>query len=200
MLKTLPDNSVDCVITSPPYWQLRDYHVEGQLGIKPDFQQYLSRLCDIFEEVKRALKPAGTCWVNISDTYASQGARNAGFNQRWHGKLFRSYKQAATDTERPQSRETGLPKKSLVLIPFRFAVETLNRGWLLRNTIIWHKPNCLPASVRGRFTVDFEYLFFFLQRVPGAPVVVGGRLAGRPTQDTNWPAGGWIPGGGAGHA
>jgi site-specific DNA-methyltransferase (adenine-specific) len=157
----MPGNSVDCVISSPPYWQLRDYHVNGQLGLEPTFQEYIQRLCDVFDEARRVLKPAGTCWINMGDTYASQGARNEGFNERWHGRPFRSHKQAAADPERPHGPKTQLPKKSLVMIPFRFAVEMVNRGWILRNTIIWHKPNCLPSSAKDRFTIDFEYLFFF---------------------------------------
>ena len=129
--------------------------------MEPTFEEYLQTLCDVFDEARRALKPAGTCWINMGDTYASQGARNAGFNERWHGRSFRSHKQAAADPERPSRPKTRLPKKSLVMIPFRFALEMVNRGWILRNTIIWHKPNCLPSSVTDRFTIDFEYLFFF---------------------------------------
>ena len=157
----MPANSVDCIITSPPYWQLRDYHVNGQLGLEPTFEEYIQRLCDVFDEARRVLKPAGTCWINMGDTYASQGARNEGFNERWHRRPFHSHKQAAADPERPHRPKTPLPKKSLVLIPFRFALEMANRGWILRNTIIWHKPNCLPSSAKDRFTIDFEYLFFF---------------------------------------
>ncbi len=160
-MKKLPANSVDCFITSPPYWQMRDYHVKGQLGLEPTFEQYIQKLCQIFDEARRVLKPEGTCWVNLADTYGSQGARNKGFNERWHGRHFRTQKQAAADPARPHRPDTGLPPKSLDLIPFRFAIEMVRRGWTLRNTIIWHKPNCLPASVKDRFTIDFEYLFFF---------------------------------------
>ena len=73
VLKTLPDESIDCAITSPPYWALRDYGCEGQLGLEPTFQEYIEKLCNIFDEVKRVLKKEGTCWVNIGDTYASGG-------------------------------------------------------------------------------------------------------------------------------
>jgi len=109
-------------MTSPPYWALRNYGVEGQLGLEPAFQEYINRLRDIFDEVKRVLKKEGTCWVNIADTYLD---------------------------------------KCLCCIPDRFKIEMINRGWICRNDIIWHKPNCMPSSVKDRFTVDYEHLFFF---------------------------------------
>jgi len=132
---------VDCVVTSPPYWQLRDYGGKGQIGREPTVAEYIERLCAVFDEVKRVLKPSGTCWVNLGDTYASCGRTRRQF--AGHRPGFK------------------VQAKSLVLIPFRFAVEMVDRGWRLRNVIIWQKPNCLPSSARDRFTVDFEYLFFF---------------------------------------
>ena len=130
ILPTLPAESVNCVVTSPPYWGLRDYGVKGQLGLEKTFEEYIKNLCDIFDEVKRVLRADGTCWVNLGDTY-------------WGNK------------------GNHYPAKSLCLIPQRFAIEMVNRGWILRNTIIWHKPNGMPASAKDRFTVDFEYLYFF---------------------------------------
>ena len=83
----MPDNSIDCVMTSPPYWNLRDYDHEGQLGLEPDVEEYIGRLCAVFDELKRVLKPTGTCWVNLADSYAAKtGMRNDGFNERWHGR------------------------------------------------------------------------------------------------------------------
>lgn len=127
---------------------------KGQLGLEPTFELYLSHLCSIFDEVKRVLKQTGTCWVNLGDTYSgswgptdhslSAKARRAGFNCR-----------------PPSSLSQSVAPKSLCLVPFRFAVEMVNRSWILRNVIIWHKPNCLPCSAKDRFTVDFEYVFFF---------------------------------------
>jgi len=157
----MPPETINCIITSPPYWQLRDYHVEGQLGLESTVDEYIQRLCDVFDEAQRVLKPNGTCWVNMGDTYWSQGVKQAGFNQRWHRRMFLPDKQSAIDSQRPVRPQTALRKKSLVLLPFRFGLEMLNRGWILRNTIIWQKPNCLPESVKDRFTIDFEYLFFF---------------------------------------
>jgi len=155
-LKELPEKSINMCMTSPPYWALRDYGVDNQLGLEPTFDEYINKLCDIFDEVKRVLRDDGTCWVNIGDTYSAT---------RWTNN---------TDTGQPMNnfkdghrginpiKETGnIPDKCLVMIPFRFAIEMVNRGWILRNTIIWHKRNCMPSSVKDRFTVDFEYLFLF---------------------------------------
>ena len=149
-------------MTSPPYFALRDYGVEGQLGLEPSFYEYLEKLCAIFDQVKRVLKPSGTCWVNLADSYGSRsGAKNEGFNKRWHGKQYNNDKQAPTDGTRPVRPKSSVPQKSLSLIPFRFAIEMVQRSWILRNVIVWQKPNCLPSSAKDRFTVDFEYLFFF---------------------------------------
>lgn len=149
VLKTLPDESVDCVITSPPYWALRDYGVAGQLGLEPTFQEYISKLCDIFDEVKRVLKKEGTCWVNLGDTYGTQsGAMRDG---KFGPKNTNNFVQ-------PKSIH-----KCLLQIPSHFAIEMCRRGWILRNEIIWHKPNCMPSSVTDRFTVDFEKVFFFVK-------------------------------------
>ncbi len=157
VLKTLPENSIDCVMTSPPYWALRDYGVKGQLGLEPTFQEYIDKLCNIFDEVKRVLKKTGTCWVNLGDTYAAGGGK----------AIEQSFKrQAAIDTgsypsDAPNSKLRSSMPKCLLQIPSRFSIEMCNRGWILRNTIIWYKPNCMPSSVNDRFTVDYEYLFFF---------------------------------------
>ncbi len=154
-LKGLPEKSINMCMTSPPYWALRDYGVEGQLGLESTFEEYINKLCNIFDEVKRVLRKDGTCWVNIGDTYwgGGQGGNDypgkqvvpsSGYGHKAKGNSYKS--------------------KSLVMIPFRFAIEMVNRGWILRNTIIWHKRNCMPSSVKDRFTVDFEYIFFFSKK------------------------------------
>jgi len=149
-------------MTSPPYWNLRDYDVEGQLGLESNVEEYMARLCGIFDEIRRVLKPSGTCWVNLADSFASKsGMRNNGFNQRWHGIKYASQKQAATDKARPVRSNAHVAEKSLCLIPFRFAIEMVNHHWIARNVIIWQKPNCMPSSAKDRFTIDFEFLFFF---------------------------------------
>jgi DNA modification methylase len=153
ILKTLPDESVNCVVTSPPYWALRDYGVEGQLGLEPTFQEYITKLCDIFDEVKRVLKKDGTCWVNIGDTYGGTGDKGD-----WKDPKYSNGRNGQT-----KALNKSATQKSLCQIPSRFAIEMTNRGWILRNEIIWHKPNCMPSSVKDRFTVDFEKVFFFVK-------------------------------------
>jgi len=253
VLKTLPSNYIDCIVTSPPYWALRDYGTEGniwdakegcehewqngfpagdkritkrsenragwerpsreefskrdvkkicpvcnsefsgkpeqkfcstkclntlsneerqemqqksnfcskcgawkgQLGLEPTFDLYIKHLCDIFDEVKRVLKPTGTCWVNLGDTYASNGGKksdggNLGNKEALLQKKYRT-------------KMSEVSEKSLCQIPSRFAIEMCNRGWILRNELIWWKPNCMPSSVKDRFTVDFEKIFFFVK-------------------------------------
>jgi len=157
VLKTMPDGFVDMAITSPPYWNLRDYNVEGQLGLEKTFQEYIGKLCDIFDEVKRVLKDEGTCWVNMGDTYGGNQDRS---NQRVSGDHPRNCSCSFCRLKRPK-QSCDIPDKCLTQIPSRFSIEMCNRGWILRNVIIWHKPNCMPSSVKDRFTVDFEYLFFF---------------------------------------
>jgi DNA modification methylase len=186
VLKTFPDESINCVMTSPPYWALRDYEVEGQLGLEPTFQEYIIKLCDIFDEVKRVLRKDGTCWVNIGDTYNGSnkgvGGDIKGSKQIWSfnekekricqncGKEFNGWKfqnfcgSACSGIDNtPKIKKGQLENKSLCNIPARFSIEMQNRGWILRNVIIWHKPNCMPSSVKDRFTVDFEYIFFFVK-------------------------------------
>ena len=166
VLKTLPENKIDMCITSPPYWALRDYGVGGQLGLETTYEEYINKLCDIFDEVKRVLKKEGSCWVVIGDTYHGSGmcvgqspdhvslsALNR--DNKYNSEEFNQFVK--------NKNKQDYPKKSLLMIPFRFAIEMVNRGWILRNTIIWHKPNCMPSSVKDRFTVDFEYVFFFVK-------------------------------------
>ena len=224
VLKTLPDELVNCCVTSPPYWGLRDYGTtpqiwdgvegcehnfneydskllhenrqnldggtlgnpryrenlhgfgnakagfcikcgawKGSLGLEPTFELYIKHLCDIFDQVKRVLRKDGTCWVNLGDSYAG----NMGKKNGWTDNKLGYDKQEAIDkgvclTNKTKFEYT-LPQKSLNLIPQRFAIEMVNRGWILRNTIIWHKPNCMPSSAKDRFTVDFEYVYFFVK-------------------------------------
>lgn len=160
-LKGFPKESINMCITSPPYWGLRDYGVDGQLGLESTFEEYITKLCDIFDEVKRVLTNDGTCWVNIGDSY--NGSGKAGKKGSDYQKRHREFGKSSKEPQRfgVPTNDKSISKKSLCGIPFRFALEMMNRGWILRNTIIWHKPNCMPSSAKDRFTVDFEYLFFF---------------------------------------
>jgi site-specific DNA-methyltransferase (cytosine-N4-specific) len=160
VLRRLPAESIDCVVTSPPYWSLRDYGVKGQHGLEPSPEEYIERLCAVFDEIKRVLKPAGTCWVNLGDAYATRSSKT-GKPPKHPQPIRTGTANKALDFKRPSAR---LPAKCLVQLPARFSLAMMERGWILRNEIIWHKPNCLPQSARDRFTVDFEKVFFFVKQ------------------------------------
>ena len=154
-LRKMPNEFLDCVITSPPYWQLRDYGYDGQWGLEPTFQLYLEHLWEMMDEIYRVLKPTGTCWINLGDTYA-RGGRN---------------KDATNDTLRntnkniePNSKPdyNGL-NKCLMLIPHRFAIGCIDRGWIMRNDIIWAKRNGMPESCTDRFSKKHEFFFFMVK-------------------------------------
>ena len=152
VLKTLPSESIDCAITSPPYWNLRDYGIAGQFGLESTFQEYIMKLCDIFDEVKRVLKNTGTCFVNLGDTY--NGNKSGYTDTNKNGKV-------PEDSMIRKKTSKEVPEKSLCLIPSRFSIEMVERGWILRNRIVWHKPNQMPQSADDRFTNNFEDVFFF---------------------------------------
>ncbi len=162
-LKKFPTETVDCVVTSPPYWALRDYNVAGQIGLELSIEEYLEKILAVFDEIKRVLKPTGTCWINFGDTYSNKtkgGQRNKPQNNMYNSLTRR----AAIPKLKVELAATAAPQpKSLCLIPSRFAIRMIERGWILRNEIIWHKPNVMPQSVKDRFTVDFEKVFFFVK-------------------------------------
>lgn len=190
VLKTFTDESINMCMTSPPYWRLRDYGVEGQLGLEKTFNEYIDKLCNIFDEVKRVLKDDGTCWVNLGDTYGT----SSGIGDR--SKTKQATVRGSTFYDDTGKHGVKGFEKSLCMIPFRFAIEMVNRGWILRNTVIWHKPSCMPSSAEDRFTVDFEYLFFFAknkkyyfdqQKEPIAESSMNDTRRGRiPSQNAKW--------------
>lgn len=205
VIKTLPDNLVDCVVTSPPYWGMRNYgtyswsegsnpeckheaalvknrydysmgeiqraydnanaklykdvcpdcgaqKIDFQLGNEPTYQQYLDKMISLFSEIKRVLKPTGSVWVNLGDTYST---KPIGI---YNGKVS-DHTASSGDIDKTKS---GIPSKSQIMVPERFAIRMIDElGYIKRNTIIWHKPNPFPSSVLDRFTNDFEYFFFF---------------------------------------
>lgn len=159
ILKTIPSESIDCVVTSPPYWALRDYGVKGQIGLESTIEEYLEKLLAVFDEFKRVLKLSGTLWINFGDTYANK--TKGGHRNKPQGNIYDSLSKRATFPR--LKAEINIPAKSLCLIPARFAVKMIEQGWILRNEIIWHKSNAMPQSVRDRFSVDFEKIFFFVK-------------------------------------
>jgi site-specific DNA-methyltransferase (adenine-specific) len=163
ILSHFPDNCVNCCITSPPYWGLRDYEVNGQIGKESSPDMYIAALLDVFSEVDRVLKPDGTCFINLGDTYGGSGAgttKNADIGAYLQHSKY-SYMLPNSSAKSAVYRGTN-KQKSLLMIPYRFAWQMVeNSGWKLRNIINWHKPNQMPCSAKDRFTVDFEPVFFF---------------------------------------
>lgn len=151
VIRRLPDDSFQCVVTSPPYWGVRDYGVENQIGAEADLHAYIKGLVEVFREVRRVLKPDGTFWLNIGNTYSSGGRKWRDEDEKNKGRGM-SY--------RPPT-PPGLKKKDLIGVAWLLALECQRDGWYLRNDIIWYKPNCQPESVRDRFTVSHEYMFLF---------------------------------------
>lgn len=149
ILKTLDPESVHTCVTSPPYWGLRDYGVEGQLGLEATPEEYVANLVRIFAEVKRVLRDDGTLWLNLGDSYTSGGR-----SSRDHDK-----KLSARHLSVRATTPTGLKPKDLIGIPWRVAFALQADGWYLRQDIIWAKPNPMPESVRDRCTKAHEYIF-----------------------------------------
>lgn len=231
VLKDFPAESINCCITSPPFWALRDYGIppsiwdgnkeckhkwgksiikkgitggtdnpfaeklkikgienyqetpdsssqfcsrcgawRGCLGLEPTFELYIDHLCTIYDAVWRVLRKDGTCFVNLGDTYwggkGQSGRCDHNLEQRVaEGRSFQRREYTLPTKHCPQDgKHEFVQAKSLCLIPQRFAIEMVNRGWILRNVIIWHKPNPMPSSAKDRFTVDFEYVFFFVKQ------------------------------------
>lgn len=141
VLRTLPDKCCRCCVTSPPYFNLRDYGVSGQIGLEPTMQEYIARLVEVFAEVKRVLTDDGTLWVNIADSYSGSGKGAAITKNKY-----------------------DLPNKNLMGIPWRLAFALQDDGWILRQDIIWDKMNCMPESVKDRCTKSHEYIFLFAKQ------------------------------------
>jgi DNA modification methylase len=154
-MRTLPDASVHCCVTSPPYWGLRDYGHDGQIGLESTPDAYVARMVEVFREVRRVLREDGTCWVNLGDSYAGGG----GFCPTSPSNLAGA-KQTTQGSKPGGIKPQGTIKaKDLVGIPWRVAFALQADGWWLRQDIIWHKTNPMPESVRDRCTKAHEYVF-----------------------------------------
>lgn len=157
-LKEIDDGTADCCVTSPPYYNLRDYGVYGQIGIEETPEAYVDRLVSVFREVKRALRDDGTLWVNIGDSY--NGSGKAGKNPHYQSKHTEFGKPSA-HKERfgVPTNVKGLKPKDLIGIPWMLAFALRGDGWYLRSDIVWQKPNPMPSSVSDRCTSSHEYIF-----------------------------------------
>lgn len=151
ILAEMPADSVQTCITSPPYWSLRDYGIDGQIGLEESLDTYLQSLVDVFTLVRRALRTDGTLWLNLGDSYTSGG-------RTWRAPDKKNPIRAMS--LRPPT-PYGLKPKDLIGVPWRLAFALQATGWYLRTDLVWHKPNCQPESVKDRPTRSHEYLFLF---------------------------------------
>lgn len=162
VLLTLPPDSFDCIVTSPPYWGLRDYGVAGQIGLEATLAEYLATMVGVFRELRRVLKPSGTCWLNIGDSYAgswgAQSREHAGKHAPNVSALSANQVKAAQNRvgTGSLSRTGALKAKDLCMVPNRLAILLQDDGWWVRSEIIWHKPNPMPESVTDRPTCSHE--------------------------------------------
>jgi DNA modification methylase len=152
VLRTMEPESVQCVVTSPPYWGLRDYGTPGQIGLEPTPEEYVAVMVEVFAEVRRVLRKDGTVWLNLGDAYAGGGRGG-------HSNGIVGTPPQGLGNRYPQSQLGGLKPKDLVGIPWRVAFALQADGWWLRSDIIWAKPNPMPESVSDRPTKAHEYLF-----------------------------------------
>ncbi len=149
-LKEIETGTVQCVVTSPPYWGLRDYGTDGQLGLEETPELYVENMVEVFQKVKRVLKDDGTVWLNLGDSYNGSGGAGGDYNKGGLKEGQPKYGRKFTNNLKP---------KDLVGIPWRVAFALQADGWYLRQDIIWHKPNPMPESVTDRCTKSHEYIF-----------------------------------------
>ena len=158
VLKTFLDESVNCVVTSPPYWGLRDYGHDGQIGLENSPELYVDKLVNVFNEVKRVLRKDGTLWLNLGDCYAGSG----GMGTFVYNKAKKGMKKIKQYVRNKPIK--NLKQKELIGIPWRVAFALQENGWYLRSDIIWHKPNPMPESVKDRPTKSHEYIFLLTKQ------------------------------------
>ena len=155
-LQTLDKESVDCIITSPPYYSLRDYGVDGQIGLENTINEYVTSLCAVMDELYRVLRKDGLLFLNLGDTYYSGKGASHGKDSKSHKRRFGL---------RPVDKSGGLgeniERKSIIGVPWRVAIEMTSRKWILRAPIIWHRDKVLPESVKDRPHRSYEYIFMF---------------------------------------
>lgn len=158
-LKTIPNEYVDCCVTSPPYYMLRDYGVKGQIGLEESVEEYIAKLVNVFREVRRVLRDDGTLWLNIGDSYAGSGKgrnKDGDFNQK--SRNIQSNGQKCNRLLRTKVFD-NIKRKELIGIPWLLAFALRLDGWYIRQDIIWNKPNAMPESVKDRCTKSHEYIF-----------------------------------------
>lgn len=159
LLRQMPDQSAYCCVTSPPYYGLRDYRVEGQIGLEETPSAFIARLVEVFREVRRVLRDDGTCWVNMGDSYAGSWGGHGRHDMGLGVSALSARQLAASQRKDKKASHPGWKPKDLMGMPWRLAFALQDDGWYLRQDIIWHKPNPMPESIRDRCTKAHEYLF-----------------------------------------
>jgi len=164
-LTDISNESIDVIITSPPYWGLRDYGVDGQIGLEPDFRDYLKIMEKIMDQLKRVLKNTGSCWINLGDTYNGTGDHTYELSDN-EIKWKTGPKKIKLDSLPHKTKSyfiKNIGRKSRFGIPERFYINCIDEGWIARNHIPWYKSNSMPSSVKDRFTNKWESIFFFVK-------------------------------------
>jgi DNA modification methylase len=163
-MRKLPGDIVDCVVTSPPYWSLRDYEIEGQIGMEEHPQQYISKLVDVFKEIKRVLKPSGTVFLNLGDSYYTKSGSNfKGSTEAYSNQAEKVGIRNGNNLRELFCDGKWLQSKQKLMLPERTAIALQDDGWILRNNIIWYKPNHMPCSVTDRLTGSYESVFLLVK-------------------------------------
>ena len=155
-LRLIDEASVDCVVTSPPYFWLRDYEVEGQIGQEDSVADYISAITTVMEEVFRVLKPSGTLFLNLGDTYYSGKGKSHGIDKKSSKRRF-----GLRAVDKSGGLGIGLKRKSVIGIPWRVATEMCQQNWVLRSPIVWHRAKSLPEPVQDRPARGYEFIFLF---------------------------------------
>lgn len=156
VLKNIQQESVSCVVTSPPYYWLRDYGVAGQIGLEETVEEYVESISNVMDDAKNVLRSDGLLFLNLGDTYYSGKGKSHGQDRKSNKRRF-----GLRAVDKSGGLGIGLQRKSLIGIPWRVAIEMASRGWVLRSSIIWHRANCLPESVADRPSRSYEFLFMF---------------------------------------
>jgi DNA modification methylase len=156
ILKKIPSESVSCIVTSPPYYNLRDYKIEGQIGLEETVQDYICSVCKVFDEVYRVLRKDGLFFLNMGDTYYSGRGKSQGIDPKSNKRRF-----GLRPVDKSGGLGINLQKKSIIGVPWRVAIEMMSRKWILRTPIIWHRDKALPESVKDRPRRSYEYIFMF---------------------------------------
>jgi DNA modification methylase len=183
-LKRLPDKSIDCCITSPPYYHLRTYNSENEIGQEDTVSEYIMKLVGVFREVNRILKPEGTLWLNMGDSYSGSGNGTNDYRSGGHIRISLKGHQGGS------SKDRTLPIKSLFGIPWKVAFALQENGWVLRQDIIWAKPNVMPESVKDRFCRSHEYIFllakntkYYFNQKAALEIAIGRDMRNDTTRD-----------------